>query len=266
MEHATRHLLYARFWNQFLYNIGLVPNKEPFKIRTAHGMILGEDGEKVSKSKGTGANPVDVINEYSADTLRMFEMFIGDYEKDAVWNNDGLKGCKRFIERVTRLQEKLNDKSEYTNNILVNKTIKKVSEDLENMKFNTAVSSLMIMCNEYESFESITKKDYKILLLLLHPIAPHITEELNEANNLGEMLCTSNWPTYDESMIEEENITIGVQVNGKLRGSININSNMSEEEIKILAINEKNVKKHIKGMQIVKFIIVPKRIVNIIVK
>ncbi len=266
MEHATRHLLYARFWNQFLYNIGIVPNKEPFKIRTAHGMILGEDGEKVSKSKGTGANPIDVINEYSADTLRMFEMFIGDYEKDAVWNMDGLKGCKRFIERVCRLQEKLNDEKGYTKEIIVNKTIKKVSEDLENMKFNTAVSSLMIMCNEYESLESITKEDYRILLLLLNPIAPHITEELNERNNLGEAFCYSKWPEYDEEKIADDEVTIGIQVNGKLRGSIKINSTMSEDEIKSLATDDLNVKKYIEGKEIVKFIIVPKRIVSIIIK
>ena len=194
MEHVARHLLYARFWNQFLYNIGLVPNKEPFDKRTLHGMILGPDGEKMSKSKGNVINPHSIVEEYGADALRVYEMFIGDYEKDAAWSTNGLKGCKRFLDRVWKIGEKLNDQQGYTNEVLVNKTIKKVSEDIENTKYNTAVSALMILLNNYEDEESITKDEYRTLLHLLNPFAPHITEELNEKYALGKPLCESVWP------------------------------------------------------------------------
>lgn len=267
MEHAARHLLYARFWNQFLYNIGLVPNKEPFEVRISHGMILGEDGEKMSKSRPQYViDPNDVVREYGADTLRIYEMFMGEYEKDTVWNTSSLKGCKRFIDRVCRLKDKLNDKKGYTNGNLVHKTIKKVSNDIEILKFNTAISALMIMCNKYEEMESITNDDLRILILLLNPFAPHVTEELNEICSLGEPLCKSNWPEYDEILAEDEETTIGVQVNGKLRGSITISKDMSEEEVKKIALSEDNVKRHIEEKEILKIIIVPNRIVNIIVK
>ncbi len=267
MEHAARHLLYARFWNQFLYNIGLVPNKEPFEVRIAHGMILGEDGEKMSKSRPEYAvDPDDVVREYGADTLRTYEMFMGEYEKDTVWNTNSLKGCKRFLDRVWRLKEKLNTKQGYSNENLVHKTIKKVSNDIENLKFNTAISTLMIMCNEYEALDNITNDDLRILLILLNPIAPHITEEINELCKLGKTLCKSNWPEYDESKTHDNEITIGVQVNGKLRGSVTIKKDMPEEEVKSIALSEENVKRHTEDKEILKIIVVQNRIVNIIVK
>ena len=266
MEHTTRHLLYARFWNQFLYDIGLVPNSEPIDIRVSHGMILGSNNEKMSKSKGNVVNPDDIVNEFGADTLRTYEMFIGDYEKDAAWSVESLKGCKRFLDRVERLQSKLNDKIGYTDDVIVNKTIKKVTYDLENMKYNTAVSSLMILTGFYEKCDSITKDDYRVLLHLLNPIAPHITEELNEINNLGDMLCMSSWPLFDESKTVDSTLEIGVQVNGKLRASIKIEKDEDKDSVIEKALNEENVQKHIEGMEVVKTIVVPNKIVNIVVK
>lgn len=234
MEHVARHLLYARFWNQFLYNIGLVPNKEPFDKRTLHGMILGPDGEKMSKSKGNVINPHSIVEEFGADALRVYEMFIGDYEKDAAWSTNGLKGCKRFLDRVWKIGEKLNDKQGYQNEVLVNQTIKKVSDDIENIKYNTAVSALMILLNNYEDEESITKDEYRTLLHLLNPFAPHITEELNEKYSLGKPLCESNWPKYDETKIENDNYELVFQVNGKVRGKMEVSKETSEEEMEKL--------------------------------
>ena len=261
-----RHLLYARFWNQFLYNIGLVPNKEPFDKRTLHGMILGPDGEKMSKSKGNVINPHSIVEEYGADALRVYEMFIGDYEKDAAWSTNGLKGCKRFLDRVWKIGEKLNDQQGYTNEVLVNKTIKKVSEDIENTKYNTAVSALMILLNNYEDEESITKDEYRTLLHLLNPFAPHITEELNEKYALGKPLCESVWPKYDENKIEDETYELVFQVNGKVRGKTEVAKDTSKDEMESLAKANENVKKFIEDKEIVKIITIPGRLVNIVVK
>ncbi len=266
MEHTTRHLLYARFWNQFLYNIGLVPNKEPVEIRVSHGMILGSNGEKMSKSKGNVINPDDIISEMGADALRTYEMFIGDYEKDASWSTNGLKGCKKFLDRIWRLQEKLNDKDGYSNETLVHQTIKKVGNDIANMKYNTAVSSLMIMLNELEKYDSITRGDLRILVHLLNPIAPHITEEINEINQLGEPLYASAWPIYDEAKTIESTYEMVVQVNGKVRGKIEVDANTSEEDMKTYAMQIENVKVFTDGKEIVKVIVVPKKLVNIVVK
>ena len=266
MEHTARHLLYARFWVQMLYNFGLVPNKEMIWTRVSHGMILGSNGEKMSKSKGNVINPDDIVNEYGSDTLRLYEMFIGDYTQDAAWSVDSLKGCRRYIERVCKIGDKLNDKSGFTDEVLVNKTIKKIESDLTNLKFNTAVSTLMIMLNEYDKYESITKDDYRVLLHLLNPIIPHITEELNEYYKLGDKFCESTWPVYDESKIVEEEKEIAVQVNGKVRATIKVNVNDSEEDIKTKAMDEENVQKHIDGKEIVKVIVIKGRIVNIVVK
>ena len=268
MEHATRHLLYARFWNQFLYDQGLVSVREPFKKRVAHGMILGENNEKMSKSKGNVVNPDDMVNNYGADALRTYEMFIGDYPKDASWSENGLKGCKKFLERVDRIKSKLTASDEYSKNLesLMHKTIKKVTNDLLTMKYNTAVSSLMILLNSMEKEEAITHKDYRTLLALLNPIAPHITEELNEECGLGEELAKSSWPVYDEAKTVDNEYEIGVQVNGKLRGSILITDEDSEEVIREKALGNANVNKYTEGMEIVKFIVVPKRIVSIVVK
>ena len=266
MEHVARHLLYARFWNQFLYNIGLVPNKEPFDKRTLHGMILGPDGEKMSKSKGNVINPHSIVEEFGADALRVYEMFIGDYEKDAAWSTNGLKGCKRFLDRVWKIGEKLNDKQGYQNEVLVNQTIKKVSDDIENIKYNTAVSALMILLNNYEDEESITKDEYRTLLHLLNPFAPHITEELNEKYSLGKPLCESNWPKYDETKIENDNYELVFQVNGKVRGKMEVSKETSEEEMEKLAKENENVKKFIDGKEIVKIITIKGKLVNIVVK
>ena len=268
MEHATRHLLYARFWNQFLYDQGLVSVKEPFKKRVAHGMILGENNEKMSKSKGNVVNPDDMVANYGADALRTYEMFIGDYPKDAAWSENGLKGCKKFLERVDRIKGKLTCGEEYSKNLesLMHKTIKKVTNDLLSMKYNTAVSALMILLNAMEKEESITHKDYRTLLALLNPIAPHITEELNEECKLGEEFAVSAWPEYDENKTTDSEFEIGVQVNGKLRGSVLISEEDTEEEIKVKALNNENVKKYTDGLNIVKVIVVPKRIVSVVVK
>lgn len=268
MEHAARHLLYARFWHQFLFDQGLVPTEEPFKKRVAHGMILGSNGEKMSKSKGNVINPDDMVNLYGADALRCYELFIGDYEKDASWSDFGLKGCRRFLDRVIRLKDKVTLDNNYSSNLenIVNKTIKKVTNDLATMKYNTAVSSLMILTNAYEDSKTITKKDYQTLLILLNPIAPHITEELNEMIGFKNKIVEMTWPLYDEAKTIEDEITIGVQVNGKLRGEVTILLTDSDEVIKEKAFKNENVQKHIEGKEIVKTIIIKGKIVNIVVK
>ncbi len=267
MEHTARHLLYARFWVQFLYNIGLVPNKEMIDIRVSHGMILGSNNEKMSKSKGNVINPDDIVNEYGADTLRVYEMFMGDYQADAAWSVESLRGCKRFIDRVIKIGEKLNEKSDYTNLLLANKTIKKVSEDLVSLKFNTAVAALMIMLNEYEKYENgVSKVDYRLLLQLLNPIAPHVTEELNEQYSLGKMLCKSSWPEYDENCIQAEEKTIGVQINGKLRGEVEVSQDDTEKSVKEKIECLENIQKYLQDKEIVKFIYIPNKIVSVIVK
>lgn len=266
MEHTARHLLYARFWVQMLYNFGLVPNKEMIDVRVSHGMILGANGEKMSKSKGNVINPDNVVNEVGADALRVYEMFIGDYQQDASWSTDSLKGCKRFLEKVYKLGAKLNEETTSANEMIIHKTIKKVTEDLSNLKFNTAVSSLMILTNELDKQESITKNDYRTLLILLNPIAPHITEELNEMYALGKTICSSSWPKYDEEKTIDSTVTIAVQVNGKLRGSMNIPINLDKEETLRLAKELDNVKKYLENTTIIKEIVVPNKIVNIVIK
>ena len=268
MEHATRHLLYARFWNQFLYNSGLVPNKEPFKVRASHGMILGEGGVKMSKSLGNVINPDDIVSKYGADSLRTYEMFIGDYEKEATWSEQGLIGCKRFIDKVIRVGEKVNDDNNYSKELEkdIHKTVKKVSEDIDNSKFNTAISALMILLNKMEKMESISKQDYRTFLHLLNPVAPHITEELNEIYNLGNPLCESSWPTYDENMLIDNEKEIAVQVNGKVRATITVHIDDNDDIIQAKAMDAENVKRHIEGKDIVKVIVIKGKIVNIVVK
>ena len=267
MEHTARHLLYARFWVQFLYNIGLVPHKEMIWTRVSHGMVLGANNEKMSKSKGNVINPDDIVKEFSADILRVYEMFMGDYEQDVPWSTESLKGCKRFIEKVIRLKDKVVDNSSYTKEleVIINKTIKKVENDLTTMRYNTAVSSLMILTNAYDEKETITKEDYHLLLTLLNPIAPHITEELNEMLGYNP-ICESTWPKYDEEKTIDKTKEIGVQVNGKLRSSIKINSDDTKETIESIALNDEKIKKNILDKEIVKVIVVPNKIVNIVVK
>ena len=267
MEHTARHLLYARFWVQMLYKLGLVPNKEMIWTRVSHGMILGSDNSKMSKSKGNVINPDDIINEYGADTLRLYEMFMGDYQMDAPWSVDSLKGCKRFIDRVIKLYDKVNDKDGYTSGLVVlqNQTIKKVEHDLCNLGYNTAVSTLMILANKYDELDSITKKDYQLLLQLLNPIAPHFTEEMNERLGFIPLFETA-WPEYDEAKTVDSEVTIAVQVNGKLRATLKVNKDISKEELIELSKNEENVSKYITGHEIVKEIVIPGRIVNIVIK
>lgn len=268
MEHTARHLLYARFWVQFLYNIGLVPNKEMIWTRISHGMILGDNNEKMSKSRGNVVNPDDMVKAYGADALRVYEMFIGDYEKDAAWSENGLKGCKRFIDKIYRLKDKVNDSNEYTESleILINKTIKKVTEDIDTMNYNTAVSALMILANAYDKLDTISRKDYRTLLVLLNPIAPHVTEELNEILNLGKPICKSEWLTYDENKISDETVNIAVSVNGKLRATFSVTKDTEKHELLRIAKEQENVVKHIEGHEIIKEIVVPNKIVNIVIK
>ena len=219
----TRHLLYARFWVQYLYKIGLVPNKEMIWTRVSHGMVSGADNVKMSKSKGNVINPDDIVNEYGADTLRVYEMFMGDYQMDAPWSTDSLRGCRRFLDKVIRLKDKVNDEDGFTKDLelLQNKTIMKVEYDMTHLGYNTAISSLMILANKYDELDTITKKDYNLLLVLLNPFAPHITEELNE--QIGyRPICEGTWPVYDEAKTVELTKEVAVQVNGKVRATITI--------------------------------------------
>lgn len=267
MEHVTRHVIYSRFWYHFLYDLGLVPTREPYKRRTAQGLILGPDGEKMSKSRGNTIDPNTIVDEYGADTLRTYVLFMGDYGLEAPWNEQGVKGISRFLERVYRLNERLNDSKGYTSSFegIINKTIKKVSDDIETLKYNTAISELMKLVNEYYAVESISKDDYTVLLTLLYPFAPHITEELNEMIG-NSPICKSSWPKYDEAKTIDETKEIAVQVNGKVRGTITIHVDDNEDIIKEKALNEENVKKHIEGKDIVKVIVIKGKIVNIVVK
>ncbi len=267
MEHTARHLLYARFWVQFLYNIGLVPHKEMIWTRVSHGMVLGSNNEKMSKSKGNVINPDDIISEYGADTLRVYEVFMGDYQADVPWSTESLKGCKRFIDKVIRLKDKVVDKEGYTKSLepLIHKSIKKVTNDTLNLSYNTAISTLMILANTYQDEKEITKEDYHLLLTLLNPYAPHITEELNEQIGYSP-ICESTWPTYDEEKTIDNEVTIGVQINGKLRGEVKINTDEKEDSVKQKVINIENIQKYLDGKEIVKFIYIPNKIVNIIIK
>ena len=267
MEHTARHLLYARFWVQFLYNIGLVPSKEMIWTRVSHGMILGSDNQKMSKSKGNVINPDDVVSDYGADVLRTYELFMGDYQQDAPWNTDSLKGCKRFIDRVYRLKNKLNSEEGYSKSLEViqNKTIKGITYDLERMGYNTYISKLMVLTNAYEDMPSITKEDYRLLLILLNPVAPHITEELNQEMGY-DLISNAAWPVCDESKLVEDSKEIAVQVNGKVRAVINIKNDEDEESIKSKAMACENVKKHLEGLNVIKIMVIKNKIVTIVAK
>ena len=267
MEHTARHLLYARFWVQFLYNIGLVPNKEMIYKRVSHGMVLGSNNEKMSKSKGNVINPDDIVNEFGADTLRLYEMFMGDYKEDVPWSTESLKGCKRFIDKVIRLKDSLNDNVGFTKDLekIQNQTIKKVTYDLDNMAYNTAVSSLMILTNAYQDAKSISKEDYRLLLTLLNPIAPHITEELNESIGFSPIV-NSTWPVYDEDKTKDTTVTIAVSVNGKVRGKLEVDVDTPSDILQEKAFTLPNVQNFTNGKEIVKVIAIPNKIVNIVVK
>ncbi len=266
MEHVTRHMIYSRFYNQFLYDIGVSPVKEPYAKRTAQGLILGSDGEKMSKSKGNVVDPLTIIEEYGADTLRTYILFIGDYEQPTPWNDNGVKGVRRFLDRVFRLNEKVVDGETYSPALekLIHKTIKEVSNDIEATKFNTAIAKLMSLVNDFNKQENITKSDYIALIKLLNPFAPHIAEELNEMMGNKESLVYAPWPTYDENLTHFDEVEIAVQVNGKLRGSFVIEKDASSEAMQEAALKLETVKNQIAGKTIKKIITVPNKIVNIV--
>ena len=269
MEHTTLHLLYSRFWHKFLYDIGVVPTPEPYAKRTSHGMILGENGEKMSKSRGNVVNPDEIVEQYGADTMRMYEMFIGDFEKAAPWSASSIKGCRRFLERYYNLQEKLIDGEEIRPELecAFHKTIKKVGDDIENIKFNTAIAALMALMNDISAVGNINKKEYAIFTILLNPFAPHITEEVWESCSLGDgIVAEQSWPLFDESKCKEEEIEIVVQVNGKIKAKLMIPADAEQSEAISLAKADENVKKAVDGMNIIKEIYVKGRLVNIVVK
>ena len=268
MEHTTLHLLYSRFWHKFLYDIGVVPTKEPYQKRTSHGMILGGNNEKMSKSRGNVVNPDDIVRDYGADTLRCYEMFIGDFEKPVPWSENGVKGCRRFLERVWNLQSLVVDGNEYTEDLAseIHKTIKKVTEDYANLKANTAIAQLMTLSNEFSSAGKITKEDFRTFLILLNPVAPHITEELWQACDLGGILSEQVWPKYDEKMTIDDEIEIPVQFNGKVRYTVKINRDASQEEAFEVAEKDELFAKNTEGKKVVKKIYIPNKIVNIVVK
>ena len=269
MEHTTLHLLYSRFWHKFLYDIGQVPTAEPYAKRTSHGMILGENGEKMSKSRGNVVNPDDVVNEFGADTLRLYEMFIGDFEKAAPWSNAGIKGCRRFIERYWNLQSILVDgeaiRPEMENSF--HKAIKKVSYDIENLKFNTAIASLMALMNVIAEKGSINKAELSVFTMLLNPFAPHVTEEVWSEMKLGEGMVTEQiWPKYDESKCKDDVIEIVVQVSGKVRTRLYVAADIQKDDAIALAKAEDRIAAEINGKNVVKEIYVPGKLVNIVVK
>ena len=268
MEHTTLHLLYSRFWHKFLYDIGVVPTKEPYQKRTSHGMILGANGEKMSKSRGNVVNPDDMIANYGADTLRMYEMFMGAFDQAAPWSEQSVKGCYRFIERVYNLLEILTDGDEYSPElqVLMHKTIKKVSNDYEKMKFNTAISALMELLNEITKGGKINKAELKTFITLLNPVAPHITEEMWEAAGFEGRLYQTTWPKYDESKTVDSEIDIPVQINGKLRGVVKVAKDASSADVETAAFADEEIKKFLEGKEVVKKIYVPERIFTIVVK
>lgn len=265
MEHTTLHLLYSRFWHKFLYDIGVVPNPEPYQKRTSHGMILGENGEKMSKSRGNVVNPDEIVDMYGADTMRLYEMFIGDFEKAAPWNSDSIKGCKRFIEKFWNLQEKVCDGDEYSEELepLMHKTIKKVSYDIDNLKANTAIAAMMSLVNEMTA-KGCNKAELKTLTILLNPFAPHVTEEMWEVMNFGGMVNEAQWPTYDEEKTKENSVEIVLQVMGKVRSRMTIPVDMPKDEVIAAAKADEKIAELIDGKTVKKEIYVPGKLVNIV--
>ena len=268
MEHTTLHLLYSRFWHRFLYDIGVVPNKEPYAKRTSHGMILGENGEKMSKSRGNVVNPDEIVRDYGADTMRVYEMFIGDFEKAAPWSQASIKGSKRFLDKVFSLYDILVDGETYRPEIETefHKTIKKVTDDIEGLKMNTAIAALMSLLNVVSATGKINKAEYKTFILLLNPFAPHITEELWELAGFEGRLNAGKWPEYDEAKCVDSTVEIAVQVNGKIRARINIAADITAEDAIALAKADEAVVNDISGKNIIKELYIPKRLVNIVVK
>lgn len=265
MEHTTLHLLYSRFWHKFLYDIGVVPTSEPYNKRTSHGMILGQNGEKMSKSRGNVVNPDDIVNTYGADTMRLYEMFIGDFEKAAPWNSDSIKGCKRFIEKYWNLQEKVTDGEEYSskNEALMHKAIKKVTYDIDNLKANTAIAAMMTLVNELAQ-NGCNKAELKTLTILLNPFAPHVTEEMWEVMNFGGMVNQAEWPAYDEDKTKENNVEIVVQIMGKVRSKITVSVDMPKDEVLAMAKADSKIAQLLDGKEIKKEIYVPGKLVNFV--
>ncbi len=267
MEHVTRHMIYSRFWHKFLYDLGLVPTSEPYAKRTAQGLILGPDGEKMSKSRGNVIDPNDVVSEYGADVLRLYVLFMGDYEKAAPWSESSIKGCKRFVDRVWSLQDILTDGEEFSEKLRssFHKTIKKVSEDIEAMKFNTAIAALMTLINEIYDAGSINKAELAAFVTLLYPFAPHISEEIYNAN-FGKVLSEQSWIGYDEALCKDETIEIVVQINGKVKAKLNIAVDADKDSVLAQAMAEPKVAEAVEGKNIVKQIYVPNKLVNIVAK
>lgn len=267
MEHTTLHLLYSRFWHKFLYDIGVVPTKEPYKKRTSHGMILGSDHQKMSKSRGNVINPDDIIRDYGADTLRCYEMFMGDFSSMAIWSDEGVRGCRKYLERVFNLTDLVVEGEEYSKEleVVINQTIKKVSEDYENLKFNTAIAQLMTLLNEMKSLGKITKKDFRTYITLLNPVAPHMTEELWEMMAYEGELNQTTWPSYDEDKLSFDSFEMPVQVNGKVRATVMMDKDANKEDAIKSAQEDNNIKSYIEGKEIRKIIYVPGKILNIVV-
>lgn len=268
MEHTTLHLLYSRFWHKFLYDCDIVPTPEPYQKRTSHGMILGENGEKMSKSRGNVVNPDDIINEFGADTLRLYEMFIGDFEKSVPWSQNGVKGCRRFLDRVWRLQGNLADGNEYSKELetAMHRTIKKVTLDCENLKFNTAIAALMSLLNDFNSQDRVNKAEMRTFLTLLNPIAPHISEELWAILGFEGMVNQQAWPKWDEAKTIEDQVEIVIQFNGKLREKIMVSSGLDKQQTEEIAMKDEKVAALLEGKTVVKVIAVPGKLVNIVVK
>ena len=265
MEHTTLHLLYSRFWHRFLYDQGVVPCPEPYQKRTSHGMILGENGEKMSKSRGNVINPDDIVNEFGADTLRTYEMFIGAFELAASWSNEGVKGCRRFLERVWKLQDMLTDEEGFSKDMetKMHQTMKKVSSDFETLKYNTAIAAMMALLNDFYKKGSITKGELKTFLILLNPVAPHITEEMWADCGFGGRLYQQAWPEYDEAKTVENTVEIAVQINGKTKGTVSIARDCDKDTA--IAAGKEVIKDKLTG-NIIKEIYVPGRIINIVMK
>ena len=268
MEHTTLHLLYSRFWHKFLYDIGVVPTKEPYMKRTSHGMILGENNEEMSKSRGNVVNPDEVVEEFGADAFRTYEMFIGAFDQSTPWSQQGLKGCYKFLERVWNLQSIVNDEEGYSADLEknINKAIKKVGEDFERMKFNTAIATMMSLVNDFSKKGSVTKGEYKTLITLLNPVAPHMTEELWLTYGNGELLSLQPWPKYDEGKTVDDEIEIVVQINGKIKDKLMIPAGLDKDGTQEAAMNTEKIKGLIEGKNVVKVIAVPGKLVNIVVK
>jgi leucyl-tRNA synthetase len=268
MEHTTLHLLYSRFWHKALYDMNIVPTPEPYAKRTSHGMILGENGEKMSKSRGNVINPDDVIKENGADTLRLFEMFIGDFEKSAPWSSSSIKGCRRFLERIWALQDIVTNGDSYRKELesAMHKCIKKVTEDIEGLKFNTAIAAMMALLNQISDSGNITRGEYKTLLIMLNPFAPHITEEIWELMSYGGMITEQKWVQFDEAKCIDETVGIAVQINGKLKGTVTLSPEATQEQALNAVNDDTKLAMHFKDKTIIKIIFVKGKLLNIVVK